>query len=445
MSVAPPKSALAGKRLMVLVNPIGGARQGRVICNTRVLPFLVAAGVEVEVVETQYRGHALELARETDWTRYDAGLLCIGGDGLIHEVINGIVQQYDDDQATNSHGPNQQHTPQTDNAAQQPSNASPLTIPIGVIPAGSGNGLCASLGITTPEQVVDAMLAGFTAPLDLFRTSLQIPPHHHHHPHHHSSNDTDEEYSTSNTAAKPFCPSPLDETAHDDLSTLGNVGFLSVAWGFLAEFDHLGEGKLRWMGPLRRTLLPLYLLGMKRIQHGRIVFEGVVSPDPCAIPEQPDYLKTPADRLKVHQSTLNQDNQSQDPGYVQSGVLTARYSNNGTRVELEGPFVNVMVCNTPCIADEALAAPFSRCHNGLLDAVVFEDENRFQIAMALDGMTNGSVVMHRHMRYYQCRSFTILPSTPGYMAIDGEVIPAQPITVSVWPRAVRVYSPKHIP
>ena len=73
------------------------------ICNVRsgkggvakVLPDVVAAleerGVEHEIRLTEHPGHAIELAREAshDGKRF---LVAVGGDGTIHEVVNGMIE-----------------------------------------------------------------------------------------------------------------------------------------------------------------------------------------------------------------------------------------------------------------------------------------------------------------------------------------------------------------
>ncbi len=73
--------------------------------------------------------------------RYD-GLVTISGDGLFHEVMNGL--------------------------GARPDAATALRFPVGIIPAGSGNGLTASLGWN--RDVVKAALhitRGLCRPMDL--------------------------------------------------------------------------------------------------------------------------------------------------------------------------------------------------------------------------------------------------------------------------------------
>lgn len=113
-ALAPPK------RLYVIVNPHGGLQKGPRALKEVVLPIWTKEfGIEVTVLETQYAGHARDLARTVDLKGYD-GLCVIGGDGSVHEVVNGLLQR-----------------PKTPGV--------PLP-PVGLLPGGSGNSVMLDLG-----------------------------------------------------------------------------------------------------------------------------------------------------------------------------------------------------------------------------------------------------------------------------------------------------------
>src|SRR5260370_8670950 len=50
----------------------------------------LASLVKLEVVQTRYRGHAAELAREAAVEGHDM-LFTLGGDGTINEAVNGLL------------------------------------------------------------------------------------------------------------------------------------------------------------------------------------------------------------------------------------------------------------------------------------------------------------------------------------------------------------------
>ena len=81
------------KKYFMIVNPHGGLKKGIGILD-RVKPIFENKDAELTVLETEYAGHAREMAREKDFTGYD-GFCAIGGDGTMHEIINGMLTRPD--------------------------------------------------------------------------------------------------------------------------------------------------------------------------------------------------------------------------------------------------------------------------------------------------------------------------------------------------------------
>lgn len=130
------------KRFVVLVNPHGGIRRGTAILE-EVRPLFAAAGAELDVQSTDHPGHATSLAGTLDLSRCD-GLCVIGGDGTIHEVVNGLRQR-----------------------------SEAAATPLGLIPGGTGNSVVLHLGYTQPAEAVRRILAGQTQAVDLARVTLR--------------------------------------------------------------------------------------------------------------------------------------------------------------------------------------------------------------------------------------------------------------------------------
>jgi sphingosine kinase len=129
------KSAYEGiesrRRFMVLVNPFGGKGKARGIYTSRVQPILQAAHCEVDMELTRHRAHATEIASSLE-LKYDA-ILTLSGDGLVHEVINGLGQHKDAEKA--------------------------MQTPVVPIPTGSANGFCLNLlGLEDGWSVEQAVL-----------------------------------------------------------------------------------------------------------------------------------------------------------------------------------------------------------------------------------------------------------------------------------------------
>jgi len=80
--------AVAGRRLLVLVNPIAG--RGRKRYLQKVLAALRAEGAQVSVYTTEAAGQAWRMAASTAATRADV-IVAAGGDGTVNEVVNGLA------------------------------------------------------------------------------------------------------------------------------------------------------------------------------------------------------------------------------------------------------------------------------------------------------------------------------------------------------------------
>lgn len=117
--------------IAAIINPISGAGADRTVVSSRASTLRAEAarrGREIEVHVTERGGHARELA--ADAVARGAELIVVwGGDGTINEAGSALI-------GTN--------------------------VPLGIVPAGSGNGLAAVLNI--PRRPVDAIAVAFDAP-----------------------------------------------------------------------------------------------------------------------------------------------------------------------------------------------------------------------------------------------------------------------------------------
>ena len=120
-------------RVLVLINPAAGNGCAADAWNCGA-PLIEAAGIEHDVLSTEHVGHARAVAQGSGvggasvpprpLEQYTA-LVVASGDGLVSEVLNGLAAR---------------------GAAEGRGRARWLgKMPIGVLPGGSGNGLCASV------------------------------------------------------------------------------------------------------------------------------------------------------------------------------------------------------------------------------------------------------------------------------------------------------------
>ena len=129
----------------LIVNPHGGGGKGLEIKN-RILPVFNDAGAELTIIETTHPRHAEELAQTLDLAGY-AGFCPIGGDGTMHEVINGMLNREDKQK-----------------------------IPIGLVTGGTGNSFMHDLDLLDPIDAAKTVVQGKIQPIDI--TDLQMGEDH---------------------------------------------------------------------------------------------------------------------------------------------------------------------------------------------------------------------------------------------------------------------------
>jgi diacylglycerol kinase family enzyme len=243
--IIPPKDQRNGvKHYIIICNPRSGPHRNAVeIAEQHVIPMLTQANIETTLCVTTHPGHAVELChlRENDEASssspplqrhliqrlasdiaYYSGIVVMGGDGTLHEVIQGI---------------------------QSRSDAQTIfrTIPIGIIGCGTANGLATSLSYTSflysqrddapvmssdfsYKGVIDDIFAiakGHTIAADISTYSIRL-----------------------NDAANPQTnvePSGQTETQINESRIKQYISFLTFSYGIIAEIDIESE-LIHWMG-----------------------------------------------------------------------------------------------------------------------------------------------------------------------------------------------------
>ncbi|XP_060058794.1 sphingosine kinase 1 isoform X1 [Erinaceus europaeus] len=210
--------------VLVLLNPRGGKGKGLQLFWKQVQPQLVQADISFKLLLTERKNHAREMVRAEELGCWDA-LVVMSGDGLMYEVINGLMDRPDWETA--------------------------IKKPLCSLPAGSGNALAASLNhYAGYEQVTnDDLLTNCT--LLLCRRVL----------------------------------APMNLLSLQMASGLRLFSVLSLAWGFIADVDIESE-KYRRLGEMRFTLGTFLRLAALRIYRGRLAYlpVGVASKKPTGSP-----------------------------------------------------------------------------------------------------------------------------------------------------------------
>ena len=123
-------------KFCMIVNPNAGKKQGLTASEEAARNFK-EQGIEYEIMVSKVPGDSINLASSLNISNFD-GILAVGGDGTLFEVINGLFK-----------------------------NKEELHIPIGQIPVGTGNSFIKDLGISTREDALNKILSGQTREIDL--------------------------------------------------------------------------------------------------------------------------------------------------------------------------------------------------------------------------------------------------------------------------------------
>lgn len=197
-------------RLLLLINPFGGRGLAWQWCKDHVLPMISEAGLSFNLIQTERQNHARELVQGLRLSEWD-GIVTVSGDGLLYEVLNGLLDRPDWEEA--------------------------VKMPVGILPCGSGNALAGAvnqyggferaLGIDLLLNCSLLLCRGGGHPLDLLSVTL---------------------------ASGSRC-----------------FSFLAVAWGFVSDVDIQSE-RFRALGSARFTLGTVLGLATLHTYRGRLSY-----------------------------------------------------------------------------------------------------------------------------------------------------------------------------
>ncbi|XP_017293255.1 sphingosine kinase 1 [Kryptolebias marmoratus] len=264
-------------RILLLVNPESGKGQARTLYKNHIQRMLNEAGVIHTLIPTERQDHARELVKEADLSLWDA-IVIMSGDGLLYEVINGLLERSDCEEA--------------------------IQTPLGILPSGSGNALAASIHYYSgaPQMCSEDLLVscgfllckGLVSRMDLVSIHLSSGP----------------------------CL----------------FSFLSMAWGFVADVDIESE-KYRHLGAARFTIGTLVRLASLRVYKGKLAYlpatrdSSDLQLPPLDQPVPEDWVVVPEEdfvlMLAMYQSHLAEDLLAAPDAQLDDGVIHLFYVKAG--------------------------------------------------------------------------------------------------------------------
>lgn len=211
----PDNSFLTGKLVLLIVNPKSGtgdtsAANEKVQTVTEILS---EAGLGSVVRFTEHPRHAVEILNEYGAQELGkfAVVASVGGDGTLHEILNGLIEAFQNTSATEI------------DLSKVP--------PLAIIPSGSGNAIAVSTGLLSAQHaalnIVHSLRTGESRPLALLRYR---------------------------------CP------GRDGIEKYAIGG---IQWGFVADVDQ-GSEWMRCIGSARFGIASLMQIVMKRSYSARV-------------------------------------------------------------------------------------------------------------------------------------------------------------------------------
>ncbi len=324
------------------------------------------------------------------------GILVISGDGLVYEIVNGLLDR-----------------PDWENA---------IKIPFGQLPGGSANALACSVAYLTKEAYTGITLEQF-ASLTSFNMSKAIP-------------------------------NPIDIITFQLSNKQIVHSFLSFEWAFIADLD-LETEKYRFMGHFRfvfgavkRALSTFFaliffscILGLifflpedLRLYRGRVSF----------LPADGHKNYTPKNKsIKVTRNSNASSLKNQNTKFTHLPDIDQPIPSDWLTIEEN--FILFLIVNLPCISPDFIGSEESTFSDGNMHLMyITEGASKIDILKILTEAENGSHFKNELVEYVKIKAFRLEPlnsnktRSDGTMMVDGEHVSYGPIQAEIRPSLGRV-------
>ncbi|KAG0219457.1 hypothetical protein BGX33_002727 [Mortierella sp. NVP41] len=288
-------------------------------------------------------------------------VMVVGGDGTVHEVINGILQGLHSSSSPSSSFVNDSFRPK---------------IELSIIPIGTGNAIATSQGVTTPQAGLDRFLARTKSiPLRVVQVSQRDQ--------HNNNNNNDNDNDSAQPAWKPVVYTTVVNsfglhcaTVYDaeGCRSLGNVRFKASVLKNIA-FLKQYQARVDLFGPVQKYDRPLNQL----------------------------ILDTTTTATTATASPLSLPSPS---------------------VTIPGPYTYLMLTKQPSLEPGFVPTPFANTSDEWLDILAVQNAGRGQILNILGDAIKGGQHVQRHekVEYYKAKVVEIETPIIGRLCVDGEFL-----------------------
>lgn len=380
------------RQLLVLINPAAGSGKSQERFDQVRLMF-EHSGLPYKVIVTTHSQHAYELSNQINLHEFN-NIICIGGDGILNEVVNGIMHRTDYMSIISN-------------------------IAICSLGGGSGNGLCKSVSAITHCSTYNMInstyntLKGYTRPIDLFSVA---------------------QYNT-----------PL------------TYGFLSVGWASISDID-LESERYRYCGGFRFTLSALirlfcinqYNATLMYCDNNSIELDDTTN-NKCIESIHCSHCNTNTinqsnelNKLDQYVNDWNQSNTNKSNSNrpidirvesMETNTTTDKYTNESWHT-LTDKFSVLWCMNVSHAASDMYTAPLAHMSDGYIDLLYTNNTMTSKLLPMFIEIESGKHIHNNICNYIKCRAFKLIPHDDtdkhSEIVIDGERILYQPIEVRCW-------------
>ena len=134
--------------------------------------------------------------------------------------------------------------------------------------------------------------------------------------------------------------------------------------------------------------------------------------------------------------------------YLTAGLqVLTRYKPSHFTLTLENntfslPAWLLVVGNAGYYAYEMCIARDASMDDGMLDVIVFAEQNALDRLLQIGAVFVGRHIDHPNVLYFRTRAITITADPPVTVQLDGDPAGSSPVDISVWPGALSVIVPK---
>ncbi|CAE48497.1 Sphingosine kinase 1 [Caenorhabditis elegans] len=397
LSRKPPPQEQCRGNLLVFINPNSGTGKSLETFANTVGPKLDKSLIRYEVVVTTGPNHARNvLMTKADLGKFN-GVLILSGDGLVFEALNGILCREDAFRIF-------------------------PTLPIGIVPSGSGNGLLCSVlskyGTKMNEKSV-------------MERALEI--------------------ATSPTAKAESVALYSVKTDNQSYAS-----FLSIGWGLMADIDIDSEKWRKSLGHHRFTVMGFIRSCNLRSYKGRLTYRPYKpkgfhpSSNVFSVYEKTTQQRIDDSKVKTNGSVSDSEEETMETKFQNwtlpdsDETLAVGSSDLEETVVIEDNFVNIYAVTLSHIAADGPFAPSAKLEDNRihLSYILWKDiGTRVNIAkylLAIEHETHLDLPFVKHVEVSSMKLEVI--SEGSHVVLDGEVVDTKTIEVASTKNHISVFS-----